>query len=122
MPQAELMTNEILILIGIPFGLLFSDLSSDGGVDDSDNDYIELFLEFAYQTDKLCFLLDIMLQRLFAVIVGFTFLNKLNTCSNYLLSVTDSTKNDFSWLSSSFDSIFQFYYMEHLDDLWDANI
>lgn len=121
MPQAELMTNEILILIGIPFGLLFSDLSSDGGVDDSDNDYIELFLEFAYQTDKLCFSLDIMLQRLFAVIVGFTLLNKLNGCSNYLILMSDPTKNDFSWLNSSFDSIFQFYYMEHLDDIWDVN-
>ncbi len=122
MPQAELMTNEILILIGIPFGLLFSDLSSDGGVDDSDNDYIELFLEFAYQTDKLCFSLDIMLQRLFAVIVGFTLLNKLNSCSNYLILMSGSTKNDFSWLDSSFYSIFQFYYMEHLDDIWDVNV
>lgn len=122
MPQAELMTNEILILIGIPVGLLFSDLSGDGGVDVSEDEYLNLFIEFAYHTDKLCFLLDILIQRLFTIILGYTFLNGLNAKSEHIVLLQTSFKNEFTWLNSFFDSSFDHYYRQYLDDFWDDKI
>jgi len=79
MPQADSLTNVLVIAYAIPFFMITSFLNDETSEEEELDDCIEAFMDYAFQSDNSCCLLDNITQVIFSAIVGFSYLFSTNS-------------------------------------------
>jgi hypothetical protein len=82
MPQADSLTNVLIIAYAIPLFILTSFLNDETAEEEELDISLEIFMDYAFQGDNSCCLLDGITQIIFSAMVGFSYLfsiNSLNT-------------------------------------------
>lgn len=79
MPQADSLTNVLVIAYAIPLFMLTSFLNDETAEEEELDDCLETFMDYAFQSDNSCCLLDDITQFIFSAIVGFSYLHSTNS-------------------------------------------
>lgn len=74
MPQTDTESGESLLLYNIALTICFCLLVGNDSDSSSLDEYITAFLQYAYYTDEVCFLLDLTLQRFFGLVAYYVLL------------------------------------------------
>ena len=103
MPQADSLTNVLVIAYAIPLFMLTSFLNDETAEEEELDDCLEAFMDYAFQSDNSCCLLDDITQVIFFAIVGFSYLHSTNSLnSKYSSDIRLWTMPNSGYRSNSF--------------------
>lgn len=74
MPQADSLTNILIIAYAIPLFMITSFLNDETSEEEELDDAIETFMDYAFQSDNSCCLLDTITLDIFSAMIGFSYL------------------------------------------------
>jgi hypothetical protein len=79
MPQADSLTNALVLIYAIPSFMLTSFICDETSEEEELDDCLEVFMDYAYQSDYLCCSLDKTTQILFSAVITLRYIITLSS-------------------------------------------